>query len=151
MRWYGPTLEFIGAPGSSSEDVINFADDTFKVVLLFDTYTYDSTHEFMDEIVAGHRAAAAVELENQTWAAQVNGDGSFAGWRFGADATTFPTVTISDTFINAIALIHWDTDEAASRIVGYIDDHLVFPFKPDGGDIVVQWPEAGIARLNTGV
>lgn len=151
MKWYGPVLEFIGAPGATAPDIINFAVDTFKVIPLFDTYLFDSAEEFMEEIAAGDRAATPGTLASVTWTQVTNGLGQVVGWKFDAADLTFTAVAASQKWIIGVAIVHWDTAEASSRLVGYIDKAPVFPFKPDGGDVVFQWPATGIARLNTGV
>lgn len=101
---------------------------TVKVTLV-DTadYTYNSAHDFIDDVASGGRVATAT-LANKTYTNGV----------FDADDVTFTSVTGDQ----CEALVIWiDTGvESTSRLVAYLDTGITgLPVTPSGGNITVTW------------
>jgi hypothetical protein len=116
---------------------VNWVTDTLKVTaidLADDTISL-STDDFFNDIAAAARVATAT-LGTRT---------ATGGVLDSVDTTM--TSVIGDQFE---ALVIWkDTGvESTSRLLIYIDSATSgFPLTPNGGDVLVVWPVAGIATL----
>lgn len=102
---------------------------TVKAVLIdLGAYTYDPTHDFLDDVASGARVGTPQTLTTKTF---VNGV-------FDADNVSFPTV--SGPTVEAL-LLYIDTGvEATSYLVAYIDSSVVgLPDTPSGGNIQIIW------------
>lgn len=116
---------------------VNWTSDTIKVtaVDLADYTVSLSTDDFINDVAAGARVATAT-LASKTAALGV----------LDATDTTMTAVT-GDQFE---ALVIWkDTGvESTSRLLIYIDSATSgLPLTPNGGDVLIVWPVAGIATL----
>ena len=109
---------------------------TVKVTLVdLADYTYNSAHDFIDDVPSGARVATATLASITTTGGVVD-----------ADDVTFTTVTGDQSE----ALIIWkDTGvEGTSRLVAFIDTGVVgLPVTPSGGDVPVTWDAPGIFSL----
>lgn len=102
---------------------------TVKIIGVTSGYTYNSAHNFHDD------------LSNTVGTAQTLGSKTFTNGVFDAANATFTAVAGGST-INAF-VIYVDTGSSAtSRLVAYIDGFT--PIATNGGDIVVNFDAAGI-------
>jgi hypothetical protein len=115
---------------------IDLLNDTIKVVAI-DTadYTYNSAHDFLNDVAAGSRIATAT-LASKT----------ISGGVFDAADVTFTSVT-GDPF--EALILYKDTGvESTSPLIAYLDSGFVgLPFTPSGGDITLGWNASGIISL----
>lgn len=119
-----------------AQAAVNWNSDTIHVTaidLADDTISL-STDDFYNDIAAAARIANAA-LATKT---------SVAGVLDAAD-TTLTSVT-GDQFE---ALIIWKNTgtESTSRLLIYIDSGTGLPLTPNTGNVLIQWPVAGIATL----
>lgn len=105
--------------------------------ILVDTadYTYNSAHDFLDDVPSGARVATSSALASKT---VTNGV-------FDAADKTLTAVT-GDQSEAIILYVHTGT-ESTSRLICYIDSGTNLPVTPNGGDINVQWNASGIFSL----
>lgn len=112
--------------------------DTIKVTLVDlqggAGYTYSASHEFITSVPSAARIATAILAGK-----------SVTNGVLDSNDSTFSAVTGSQSE----ALVIWkDTGtEGTSRLLMYIDTATGLPVIPNGGDITVQYPSAGIATL----
>ena len=105
---------------------INFPTDTIKAILVTDSYTYSTAHEFLSDI--GTTVGTAQTLANKAVTDGV----------FDADDVTFAALAPGAT-LKAVVL-YKDTGVAGtSPLLGYIDTITGFPVATNGSDITVQW------------
>lgn len=109
--------------------------DTLRAWLI-DTndYTYASTHSSMSDVPAAARVAN-VDLTSVTCANGV----------IDAADSTFSSVT--GDVSEAIIIAKVGANDAASYLLCYIDSYSGLPVTPNGGNIPVTWPTAGIFSL----
>ncbi|MGW7435695.1 hypothetical protein [Streptomyces sp. NPDC054849] len=112
---------------------INLSSSDIRAVLV-DTadYTYNSAHDFLDDVPAGARVAVSSALTSKTTTAGV----------FDAADVPFPSVT-GDS-VEAIVLYRHTGTDANSDLLAYIDGVSV---TPNGGNIVASWNASGIFAL----
>lgn len=125
-----------GTLGSTSGTAVDLNDDTIKVALVdTGTYTYNSAHDFYDDVSAG------VVGTPQTLASKTVTNGTFD-----AGDTTFTSV--SGSSVEAL-VIYKDTGTAStSPLIAYIDTvSSGLPVTPNGGNITVAWHASGIFAL----
>lgn len=64
-----------------------------------------------------------------------------------ADDISFEAVAAGDE-VDSIWIAVWDTDEASSPLVFYVDSFASgMPITPNGGDIDITWNASGIGKL----
>lgn len=103
--------------------------------ILVDTaaYTYDDTHDFLDDIPAGARIALSGNLTGKSF----GDDGSFD-----SDDPTFTAV--SGASIEAIVLYVHTGTESTSQLIMYQDSGVTgLPLTPDGSDVQITVDAAG--------
>jgi hypothetical protein len=118
------------------EGSIAYLTDTIKVLPVKATYAPSLTaDEFLADIVAGDRVAAAVALAAKT---STNGVAD-------ADNTTFPSVTTGLT-IRYLAIYKDTGVEATSPLIALIDSmddgaggSTALSIPTNGGDVVIVW------------
>lgn len=105
---------------------INFPTDTIKAVLVTDSYTYSTAHEFLNHL--GTTVGTAQTLTNK----------SVTDGVFDADDITFATLAPGSN-IKAV-ILYKDTGVAGtSSLIDYIDTVIGLPMATNGGDVQIQW------------
>ena len=114
---------------------IDLENDTIRAVLIdTGTYTYNSAHDFYNDIsgVVGSESAA---LSSKT----------FTNGTFDAADITFSAVT--GNTVEAIILFKDTGSTSTDALIAYIDSGTGLPVTPNGGDITVTWNASGIFSL----
>lgn len=110
---------------------IDWNSDTIKVALLASSYSYSAAHDFYDDI------AASVVGTPQTLSGVTIAGGV-------VDATDALFAGLTGGEVGALA-IYKDTGVAGtSPLLLHLDDYAGLPFTPDGSDLPIVWPAAGI-------
>ncbi|BBK30318.1 hypothetical protein EDC65_2237 [Stella humosa] len=110
---------------------IDFDTDTLKVALLAATYAYNAAHDFYNDI------SSAVVGTPQTLTSVTKAGGVL-------DAADSLFAALVGAEVGAFA-IYKDTGVAGtSTLLIFIDDYAGLPFTPDGSDLPIVWPSAGI-------
>ena len=105
---------------------INFPTDTIKAILVTDSYTYSTAHEFLSDL--GTTVGTAQTLTNK----------SVTDGVFDADDITFATLAPGSN-LKAVVL-YKDTGVAGtSALIDYIDTVIGLPMATNGGDVQIQW------------
>ena len=105
---------------------INFPTDTIKAILVTDSYTYSTAHEFLSDL--GTTVGTAQTLANKTVTDGV----------FDAGDITFATLAPGSN-LKAVVL-YKDTGVAGtSSLIDYIDTVTGLPMATNGGDVQIQW------------
>ena len=105
---------------------INFPTDTIKAILVTDSYTYSTAHEFLSDL--GTTVGTAQTLTNK----------SVTDGVFDADDITFATLAPGSN-LKAVVL-YKDTGVAGtSSLIDYIDTVIGLPMATNGGDVQIQW------------
>ena len=105
---------------------INFPTDTIKAILVTDSYTYSTAHEFLSDL--GTTVGTAQTLANKTVTDGV----------FDADDITFATLAPGSN-LKAV-ILYKDTGVAGtSALIDYIDTVTGLPMATNGGDVQIQW------------
>ena len=105
---------------------INFPTDTIKAILVTDSYTYSTAHEFLSDL--GTTIGTAQTLANKTVTDGV----------FDAGDITFATLAPGSN-LKAVVL-YKDTGVAGtSALIDYIDTVTGLPMATNGGDVQIQW------------
>lgn len=109
------------------DGTIDWDTDDIRIILI-DTASYTvnlATHDNLDDVAAGARAATSDALATKT----------VAGGVAGAANKVLSAVTAGDPCEALIIYQHTGT-ESTSRLIAYIDG---FTVTPNGGDITIQW------------
>lgn len=116
---------------------ISLTTENVRLILVdAQDYTYNSAHDFLDDIPAAARVATSGNLTGKT---VTNGT-------FDADDVTLTGVT-GDESEALVFYIHTGT-ESTSRLVAYLDTGWTgLPVTPNGGDIIIQFSASGIFAL----
>lgn len=118
-------------------DVDMLADD-IKVVLLDSGYTFNSAHDFLDDISGTAIVATSANLASKTT----------TGGVFDAADVTFTALTGDDV---VAYVVYKDTGSSAtSPLLCYVDtaaDTSDLLIEPDGTDVTLRWNSAGIFRI----
>ena len=105
---------------------INFPTDTIKAILVTNSYTYSTAHEFLSDL--GTTVGTAQTLANKTVTDGV----------FDADDITFATLAPGSN-LKAV-ILYKDTGVAGtSALIDYIDTVTGLPMATNGGDVQIQW------------
>ena len=128
-KWKEALLE-----GDAGADIMN---GDVKVALIdTDDYTYDASHEFLDDVPGGAIVATSPNLASKT-----NTDGVFD-----ADDVTLPEVEGDES--EALIIYVDSGDPETSRLVAYIDTGVTgIPVTPNGGNIILTFDASGIFAL----
>lgn len=115
---------------------VNLSSGTVKAVLIdLADYTYNSAHDFLDDVPSGARVGTPQTLGSKTT----------TGGVFDAADVTFPTVTGDQS---EAVLIYRDSGvEASSELIALIDTATGLPVTPSGGNIIIAWHASGIFAL----
>ena len=101
--------------------------------ILVDTasYTYNSAHDFLDDVPAGARASVSGSLAGVTWVGGLLASSSF----------TFTAVPAGPACEAIILYIHTGGADSARRLIGYYDSGVSgLPVTPSGANIEVTVP-----------
>lgn len=113
--------------------------DTFKVVLLDNTYAYSAAHDFLNDVGAGARIATSAALASKTIT---------DGYADAADVV-FSALPAGDTIV-ALWVFKDTGVEGTSTLIAYYDtkaDSTAISVPTNGGDVTVQWNALGLFRL----
>lgn len=129
-------LMFPGTLGSTEGDSFDLETDTLKVALIdTGTYTYSSAHEYYDDL-----SGVVGTPQTITTPALLN------NITFDGDSVTFTAVT--GATVEALVIYKDTGTPSTSPLYAYIDTSVTgLPATPNGGDILVDWNEAGIITL----
>lgn len=99
-------------------------------------YTYNSAHDFLNDVAAASRVATSGALASQS---VTNGV---------LDAAD-KTLTAVTGDVSEFLLLYYHTgNEATASLIAYIDTSITgIPFTPNGGDVVIQWNASGIFAI----
>lgn len=125
-----------GTLGTTSGDAVDMADDNIKIALVdLADYTYNSAHDFYDDISAGVVDTSA-NLGTKT---VTNG-------LFDAADTAFAAASGD---VSEAIIIYKDTGTAGtSPLIAYFDTGVTgLPVTPNSGDINVTFNGSGIFQL----
>jgi len=118
------------------DNTIDWADDTVKVVLLTEDYTYDAAHQFLSDIPASSRVSISTGLLNKTDLLGV------------ADADDIDLLAVTGPNDILYIVVYKDTGvEATSPLIVYVDTAPELPRTPDGSDITITWAANGVFSL----
>jgi|SRR5689334_14280649 len=114
---------------------LNLSTGTVKAALVSSSYTYNSAHDFYDDV------SATVLGTPQTISSKTFTNGVFDG-----TDVTFTAVTGGSTAKAVILYI--DTGTAStSRLITYLDGLTNLPLSTNGGDVVITWDATGIFTI----
>ena len=134
-QWYPSYLEeaFTRTSGASQ-----LSTGTLKIQLLDATYTFNTAHNFFDDVTAGTRVGTAGTITSPTFTG-----GLFSG--------TGPTIAGLTGDVVTQAVVYIDTgSEATSWLVMHLDDASVFPLTPTGADQPIIWTPQPLTRTTFG-
>ncbi len=110
---------------------VDFDTDTLKVALLSSAYSYSAAHDFYNDI------SANVVGTPETLAGVTKTNGSL-------DATDALFAALAGGEVGAFAIYKDSGVAGTSPLLIFIDDYAGLPFTPDGSDLPIVWPAAGI-------
>ena len=115
---------------------IDFNSDTIRVIFVTSGYTYNSAHDFFDDLTntigdGGTGRANGEQLITPTT----------TGGVLDADDTVFASVT--GAAINAIVMYEDTGADNTSSLIAYIDG---ISFTPNGGQVTIQW-SSGASKI----
>jgi len=108
---------------------IDWTNDDIRVILVDAAdYTVNlSTHDFLDDVIAGARVATSSALSGKTTTAGV------------ADASDVTFSTVTGDVSEALIIYKHTGTESTSALIAYIDTATGLPVTPNGGNITVTW------------
>jgi len=112
---------------------IDLTTDTIKAVLVKDSYTYSSAHEFLSDL-STHPVGTAMTLGSPT----------VTGGYFDASDLTFTAVPSAT--VESLVLYKDTGSGATSPLLAYFDSSPL-PIASNGGDLGVTWNASGIFRI----
>lgn len=114
---------------------VNLTTGTIRAALV-DTgvYTYNAAHDALDDLTGIIGAAQALTAITTLDGVMDAGDVTYASVAAGGDA-------------EAIVLYKDTGTPATSYLIAYIDTATGLPVTPNGGDITITWPAAGIFSI----
>lgn len=89
-------------------------------------YTYNSAHDFLDDITTIVVRSSAFTTKTVTNGVADADDVTFTAVGAGAD-------------IESLVIYKYNAVDSAARLIAYIDTGTGFPISPDGSDVVIQW------------
>ncbi|GMV19040.1 MAG: bacteriophage protein [Polyangiaceae bacterium] len=107
-----------------------------RVQLVDATYTYNTAHDNLDDVVAGNRVGTAGALASKTIID--NGNSRVLD----AADLTFTALT-GDPVTGLVIYLHTGV-ESTSRLLAYIDGIAI---TPDGSDVTLRWNASGILEI----
>jgi hypothetical protein len=126
---------FLGASANISLNVNDATDGPFVSLVDTGTYTYNSAHDFYDDITGV--VGTPQRIVNPTI---VNG-------LFDGDNCTFTAV--SGNSVEALVIRRNNAGASSTqKVVAYIDTSVTgLPVTPNGGDITITWNASGIIQF----
>ena len=122
------------------EGSIEFGTDTFKIVLLNSSHSYNAAHEFLDDInanaVATSSALTSVSTTSPGSGAVDAADVTFSALT-GATCTAWVLFKDSGVASTSPLILHMDTEA----------DTSAFSYTPNGSDFTIQFGSGGIFTL----
>lgn len=129
------------------DGTIDLLTDTIKVILVNSSYTYDADHDFADDVSAN-------ELSGTGYTGGFNGSGrktlasktvtnDTANDRVEFDAADLTWTGINAGTIGGAVLVKETTNDAASRIIAFLDP---INLATNGGDVTVVWDSQGLLQ-----
>lgn len=118
--------------------------DSFKVMLVTSTYTYDADHNFREditnEITNGGYSTGGVALAGESVAQDDTGDQA----KYDATDTVFTSLAAGD--LPDAAIVYRDVGTAATDdLIAYCS--LTTPPAPDGNNYTIVWNADGVFKL----
>jgi hypothetical protein len=108
---------------------------TVKAALVSSSYTYNSAHNFYDDV------SATVLGTPQTLGTKTYVNGTF-------DAADITFSAVSGGATAKAVVIYIDTGVAGtSRLIAYLDTLTNLPIATNGGDLIITWDAAGIFTI----
>jgi hypothetical protein len=117
---------------------VDFLTDTIKIVLCDATVTYNSAHDFLDDIAAGDRVATSGALASRTTL-----DGQF-------DAADVTFSALSGNTVTSWILFKDTGTEATSQLIAFFDTVSgggALSFTPNGGNFTLSFGASGILTI----
>lgn len=117
---------------------VDFLADTIKIVLCDATVTYNSAHDFLDDIAAGDRVATSGALASKTTT-----DGAF-------DAADVTFSSLSGNTVTSWILYKDSGSEATSQLIAFFDTVSgggALSFTPNGGNFTLSFGASGIFTI----
>jgi hypothetical protein len=118
---------------------VDWTDDTIKIVLTDAAYTYNSAHDFLDDVGSGGRVAISGALASKTVT---------DGWLDCADVL-FAGIAAAET-ITGLWVFKDTTVEATSPLLMWFDtdgSSTAISVTTTGSDVTVIVPASGFARI----
>jgi hypothetical protein len=136
-KWKGALMS--GA-ADASLTVDSDTDGLYAAFFDLDSYEYDDSHEFYDDV------SASVVGDPARITNVVLGD---SGMSVFGDDTNFPVIPAGGPSIEGILLFRKNSGPSSTwRLVGYIDSGAGFPLIGNGSDVTIEWsPVGGIFGL----
>jgi hypothetical protein len=117
---------------------IDFLTDTIKIVLCDVTVTYNSAHDFLNDIAAGDRVATSGALSSKTT----------TGGAFDAADVTFTALT--GNAVTSWILFKDTGTESTSQLIAFFDTVSgggALSFTPNGGNFTLSFGASGILTI----
>jgi hypothetical protein len=125
------------------EQSIDFENDTLKVILLQNSYTYSDAHEFIDDLTpATHEHDGAGYSRASLAGAAITLRADALGAKYDANDVTFAALAAGTLALRYAAVAKFVTDDADSPLVFLLD--FGQDQDPDGSDFQIVWPTGGI-------
>lgn len=118
---------------------VSLASDHRMLLIDTGTYTYNTAHDFLDDVTAGARIATSGAMTNPT-------TGTVSTGTYDADDITYSSVTGAS--IEALIHCQWTGTESTSELTFFEDTSITnFPLTPNGGNITLSFNASGILTL----
>jgi hypothetical protein len=113
-----------------------------RVLLVKSTYTFDATHNFVSDVIAGSLEISVAGYSRQPLVneACTEDDANSCAY-LDADDVTFASLTAGQTVGGAV-LYKYNAADASAELIAFYD---LTDTATNGGDIVVQWAAPGSA------
>lgn len=120
---------------------IDMINDTIKLSLVKNTYTFTSTDEFLDDVGDSNLAGGAAGAQT------IAGTKTVTNGVFDSTDVIETFSSINDGTVNAL-LVWKDTgNPATSPVIAYIDSPVELPFATNGGDVNFNLHTSGYFKL----
>lgn len=125
------------------EGSIDWENDTLKVILLQNTYTYDDTHEFVADLTpATHEHDGGGYVRGTLGGAAVSQRADAKGAVYDANDVTFTALAAGTADLRYAAIAKLVTVDADSPLVCLLD--FGADQTPDGSDFQIAWATTGL-------
>ena len=117
---------------------IDLSADTIKIVLCTSSYTYNTAHDFLNDVTAGYRVATSAALSSKTT----------TGGAFDAADVTFTALTGST--VTSWILFRDTGTESTSNLIAYFDTVSgggALSYTPNGSNFTLQFGASGILTI----